>query len=165
MLDRTIDLERGVVRRFPPSARERARRIDDRVSALLERHGATALRLAVAAVFIWFGALKVAGRSPVEDLVANTVFWLPAGFVVPAIGVWEVLVGIGLLVPVALRVTLLLFWLQMAGTFLVLVTDPGLSFQDGNPLLLTVTGEFVIKNLVLITAGLVIGAQLRRSRL
>lgn len=165
MLHTTLDLERGVIRRFPPAVRQAIRRVDDRVSAALDRHGVTALRLAVATVFIWFGALKVVGRSPVEDLVAGTVFWLPAGFVVPAIGVWEVVVGLGLLVPVALRLTLLLFWLQMAGTFLVLVTDPGLSFQENNPLLLTVTGEFVIKNLVLITAGLVIGARLRGSRL
>ena len=38
---------------------------------------------------------------------------------------------------------------------------PGRCFQDGNPLLLTATGEFVLKNLVLITAGLVIGSTVR----
>ena len=76
---------------------------------------------------------------------------------------WEIIIGLGLLFPIALRLTLLMFWAQMAGTFLVLVVHPGLSFQDGNPLLLlTVEGEFVIKNLVLMAAGLVIGSQVRR---
>jgi len=54
--------------------------------------------------------------------------------------------------------------LQMAGTFLVLVLRPELAFQSGNPLLLTVTGEFVIKNLVLIAAGLVIGSTVHRAQ-
>jgi hypothetical protein len=55
-----------------------------------------------------------------------------------------------------------MFWAQMAGTFLVLIVHPSLSFQEGNPLLLTVEGEFVIKNLVLMAAGLVVGSQARR---
>ena len=48
----------------------------------------------------------------------------------------------------------------MAGTFLVLVMHPEVAFQDGNPFLLTVEGEFVIKNLVLLSAALVIGSRL-----
>jgi hypothetical protein len=51
---------------------------------------------------------------------------------------------------------------QLLGTFLVLLVQPEVAFQDGNPLLLTVEGEFVIKNLVLITAGMVVGTTVRR---
>ncbi len=123
----------------------------------MSRNGVRLLRWALAVVFIWFGALKVVGRSPVADLVAQTVYWFPPEFFVPCLGVWEVLVGLGLLWAVALRLTLLLLWLPMAGTFLVLVLRPEVSFQDGNLLLLTTEGEFVVKNLVLITAGIVIG--------
>ena len=139
-------------------------RIDTAVVAFLREHALTALRLALAVVFIWFGALKVAGRSPVYDLVADTVFFLPGSFVVPAFGVLEIAIGAGLLLGVGLRVVLLLFLLQMAGTFLVFVTQPGESFQEGNPLLLTTTGEFVLKNIVLIAAGLAVGATVSRSR-
>jgi uncharacterized membrane protein YkgB len=39
------------------------------------------------------------------------------------------------------------------------VLQPELSFQAGNPLLLTTEGEFVIKNLLLIAGGLVVGSQ------
>jgi len=80
---------------------------------------------------------------------------------VPFLGVWEVAVGLGLLVGVALRLVLLLFWLQLAGTFLVLVVRPDIAFQAGNPFLLTTEGEFVVKNLVLIAGGLVVGSTVR----
>jgi uncharacterized membrane protein YkgB len=152
-----LDLERRFERHLPPAVQRSFDRLDRRVSSLMERHGVTLLRVSVATIFVWFGVLKVIGRSPVEDLVASTVYWLPAENFVRFLGIWEVLVGVGLLIPVALRLTLLLFWIQMAGTFLVLIVNPGESFVDGNPFLLSTIGEFVIKNLVLIAAGIVIG--------
>ena len=129
----------------------------------MSAHGVRLLRLSLAVTFIWFGMLKVVGVSPVRDLVAHTVYWVSPEFFVPFLGVWEVVVGLGLLFAVAIRLTLLLFWLQMIGTFLVLVLRPDIAFQQGaNPLLLTTEGEFVIKNLVLISAGLVVGGTVRR---
>ena len=139
-------------------------RLDHFMVAFMTAHGTRSLRVALAVTFIWFGALKVLGRSPVADLVAQTVYWLPPAFFVRFLGWWELVIGVGLLSGVALRLILLLFWLQMAGTFLVLVLRPELAFQSGNPLLLTVTGEFVIKNLVLIAAGLVIGSTVHRAQ-
>ncbi|MDO8615039.1 MAG: DoxX family protein [Dehalococcoidia bacterium] len=153
-----LDSEQRLSRVVPAAARRTWQRLDDLLVGFMKRHGIALLRTAVALVFLWFGFLKVADRSPVADLVAGTIYWLPASFFVRFLGAWEIVVGLGLLLPFALRLTLLLFWAQMAGTFLVLVVHPGLSFQSGNPLLLTMTGEFVIKNLVLITAGLVIGS-------
>ena len=130
----------------------------------MSAHGVRLLRLSLAVTFIWFGMLKVVGASPVRDLVAHTVYWVSPEFFVPFLGLWEVVVGLGLLFAVAIRLTLLLFWLQLAGTFLVLVLRPDIAFQQGaNPLLLTTEGEFVIKNLVLISAGLVVGGTVRRD--
>ena len=137
-------------------------RLDARVVAWMDRSGIGVLRIAMAIVFIWFGALKVLGRSPVVDLVAQTVYWFDPAVFVPLLGVWEICVGLGLLFRLMLRVTLLLFWLLLAGTFSVLLVNPQVAFQGGNPLLLTMEGEFVIKNLVLIAAGLVIGSTVRR---
>ncbi len=139
-------------------------RLDHVMIAFMTAHGTRLLRVALAVTFIWFGALKVLGHSPVADLVAQTVYWLPPAFFVRFLGWWELVIGVGLLSGAALRLVLLLFWLQMAGTFLVLVLRPELAFQSGNPMLLTVTGEFVIKNLVLIAAGLVIGSTVPRTR-
>jgi uncharacterized membrane protein YkgB len=132
--------------------------------SFMSTYGIRVLRIALAIIFIWFGALKIANVSPVADLVAQTVYWVSPKLLVPFLGFWEVVVGLGLLFAIALRLVLLLFWFQMTGTFLVLVLHPELSFQSGSPLLLTVTGEFVIKNLVLIAAGLVIGSTVQRGR-
>lgn len=135
---------------------DRLHTLDSRVSAFFRRWGVPALRVSLAVVFIWFGALKVFGVTPVTELVANTVYWFDPDWVVPALGVVEIMVGLGLLFQVAMRAVLGLFFLQMIGTFLVFVLQPEVAFQDGNPLLLTVEGEFVLKNLVLIAAGMVI---------
>jgi putative oxidoreductase len=168
MTIRHLDLDPETLGRMPILQQASGRRFlrayeraDAKVVNLLNRYAATAVRYALAVVFIWFGALKVIGRSPVADLVADTIAWFPSGFVVPAIGVVEVAIGLGLLLGIGLRVVLLLFLAQMLGTFLVLITQPVESFQDGNPLLLTTIGEFVVKNLSLIAAGLVVGSRLR----
>ena len=139
-------------------------RFDDAVVRFLRHWSLSALRASVAVVFIWFGALKVFGVTPVTDLVASTVYWVDPDWFVPVLGAFEVLVGIGLFAGRLVRVTLAVFALQMAGTFLVLVVQPEVAFQDGNPLLLTVEGEFVVKNLVLLSAGMVVGATVRRDR-
>ncbi len=135
-------------------------RIDRRVTAWLARWSIPLLRISLGLVFVWFGALKVFDVTPVTDLVANTVYWVDPDWFVPLLGVAEVLIGLALIFGVALRSALALFALQMAGTFLVLVVQPEVAFRDGNPLLLTVEGEFVVKNLVLLSAGLVVGSTL-----
>ena len=132
--------------------------IDIAIIRFLRSWSIPALRVSVGVVFVWFGALKVFDVTPVADLVARTVYWFEPSWVVPVLGAFEILVGIGLVFKIALRATLLLFACQMAGTFLVLLLLPEVSFQDGNPLLLTVEGEFVVKNLVLLSAGMVVGA-------
>jgi len=137
-------------------------RVDRRMVWFMTAFGTRILRVCLGVVFVWFGLLKVIGKSPVAALVAQTVYWVPPEAFVPFLGIWEMAVGIGLLWARAMRLTLLLFWLQMAGTFLVLVLRPDIAFQEGHPLLLTTEGEFVIKNLVLIAAGLVVGGTVRK---
>ena len=172
MTIRHIDLDPKTLSKLPILRSGAGRRVllaynrfDAALVSLLDRYGMTALRIALALVFIWFGALKVIDRSPVADLVAETVYWLPADAFVRFLGVWELVIGLGLLFGIGMRVVLALFFAQMAGTFLVFVMKPGEAFEDGNPFLLTVLGEFVIKNLVLIAAGLVLGSTVRKRGL
>lgn len=74
-------------------------------------------------------------------------------------------IGIGLMFAhrMILRITLLLLWLQIAGTFQTFVLLPHAVFQNGNPLLSTIEGQYAIKTLVLLTAGLVIGCTVPRK--
>src|SRR4029453_2053470 len=139
------------------------RAADRRLIETLRRTSVMALRIALGVVFVWFGALKVAGVSPVARLVADTLFWLPGDVAVRHRGGREIVVGLGVFRGWAIRLTLLVFTVQMVGTFLVFVLMPWRTFEGVNPLRLTVEGEFVIKNLVLLTAGLVIAASIPKA--
>ena len=141
-------------------------RLDQSLVRFMSAYGIHLLRLAIAIVYLWFGALKMINASPAGELVVRTVFWLPPSVALRFIGSWEVLIGIGLLFvhPLVLRVTLFLLWLQIAGTFQIFFLLPDETFQGGNPLLPTLEGQYAIKNIVLMTAGLVIGSTVRRAR-
>src|SRR3990172_5897023 len=142
-------------------------RLDQSLVRFMSAYGIHLLRLAIAIVYLWFGALKMINASPAGELVVRTVFWLPPSVALRFIGSWEVLIGFGLLFshPLVLRITLFLLWLQIAGTFQIFFLLPGETFQGGSPLRPTLEGQYAIKNIVLITAGLVIGSTVRRARI
>jgi len=121
------------------------------------------LRWALGITFIWFGALKVADVSPVSDMVASTVYFLDPDWFVPALGVVEIVMGVGLVLRVWLRPVLAVIFFQLVGTFLAFLLMPDVTFQDDNPLLLTTEGEFIVKNLVLLGAAMVIGSQVEED--
>jgi len=135
------------------------------ISGGCERYGPLALRLSLALVFVWFGMLKVTGDTPVEGLIGATLPFLSSDITVPVLGVVEIAIGLAVAVGKAARVVLLVLAGHLVGTFLSFATAPGLMVSDGNPLLLTADGEFVLKNLVLISAALVlVGREARGSR-
>ncbi len=138
--------------------------LDSRIASSMDRVGIRLLRVAVGLVFIWFGALKlVPGLSPAEDLVKATVYFVDADLFYPVLAVWEILIGVLLLIRPAVRGALLLLALQMPGTFLPFVVLPEVCFSTW-PLAspadlfgLTMEGQYIVKNLVRIAAGLVVG--------
>ena len=149
---------------------DRFDRVDRRVTATLARYAVPVLRVSLGIVFLWFGALKlVSGLSPAEDLAARTIEQLSLGLVgpaisVPVLGVWESLIGLGLLSGRFLRATLLLLALQMVGTFAPLLLFPAETFTRF-PIAPTLEGQYIIKNIVLIGAAMVVGATVRGGRL
>ncbi len=155
-----------------PASGWRARfdRLDRRVTAGLARSGVPVVRLSLAVVFLWFGALKfIPGMSPAEDLAARTIEQLSGGAVGPALSVpvlaaWECLIGLGLLTGRFLRGTLLLLGLQMIGALTPLLLFPAETFTRF-PYQPTLEGQYIIKNVVLIAAAMVVGATVRGGRL
>jgi len=139
----------------PAPARLPGAALVDRADRLNRQIAPTLLRLALAVVFVWFGALKVIGSSPVHDLIAQTLPFVDADLAVPVLGAVEVVIGLVLALGVLPRITLLVLCGHLAGTFLTFVTATELMWTS-NPLELTADGEFVVKNLVLITAALVL---------
>ena len=130
--------------------------LDEIVLAMLQRWSIAVLRVALGLVFIWFGALKALGVSPVTTLIQETYSFLPIHPFLLILGVWEMVVGIGIILKRALRCVLILLGIHLAGTFVALWFNPPHFFVQGFPLFLTGDGEFVVKNLVLVASGLVI---------
>ncbi len=134
--------------------------IDRRIAGWMDRYGRLFLRLSLAVIFIWFGALKPLGISPAEELVKRTVYWFPPEIFVPILGWWEVAIGVGLLYRPLIRFALLLLFLQMPGTVLPLILLPEVCFT-WFPFGLTLEGQYIIKNIILISAAIVVGGTVR----
>ena len=118
-----------------------------------------ALRISLGIVFFWFGALKIFGESPANEVITKTIYWFNPDIFIPVLGVWESVIGICLLVPSFIRVGLFLLALQMTGTFLPLILLPEVCFQSV-PFNLTLEGQYIVKNLVLIGAAMAVGGRL-----
>jgi uncharacterized membrane protein YkgB len=139
--------------------------LDQRLSAAMAQAGLPALRVSLAVIFIWFGLLKPLGLSSASGLVMATVDWMPLldpPAWVAVIGYWEVAIGVCFLFRRTLRAAILLLALQMVGTFMPLVLLPEVSFQPGlYPWAPTLEGQYIIKNLLIISAALVVGGTVR----
>ncbi len=145
-------------------------RIDVSITRWLSCYSITILRVGLGVVFFWFGALKFfPDLSPAQDLAARTVGALtfglvPAGSSLVLLAALECAIGLGLITGRFMRLTLLLLALQMIGAATPLVFFPGEAFNN-IPYAPTLEGQYIIKNIVLIGAALVIGSTVRGGRI
>lgn len=146
------------------------RGVDLIITRWMARYGLTLLRISVGVCFFWFGVLKFfPAMSPAQDLATRTISALTFGLVAPSVSLpvlaaWECLIGVGLIVGRALRPTLLLLFAQMAGTITPIFLFPAEVFTR-IPYAPTLEGQYIIKNIVLISAAIVVGATVRGGRL
>ena len=138
-------------------------KLDIFISKYMSTYGNLLLRYSLAMIFIWFGLLKPLGISPAQELVENTVYWFDdkATFV-NFLGWWEVVIGFTMCVRPLIRISIFLLFLQMPGTFLPLVLLPEVCFTDF-PYGLTLEGQYIVKNLIIISSALVIGGTVRKN--
>ena len=118
------------------------------------------IRIPLFIIFFWFGFLKIIGLSPAQSLVKDTVYWMPllsAETWTIVIGWWEVLIAICFLFKKTTFYAMILLFLQMTGTFLPLVILSEVTFQNSNPFLPTLEGQYIIKNIIIIASALIIG--------
>ncbi|NQZ75842.1 MAG: hypothetical protein HRT61_06970 [Ekhidna sp.] len=126
----------------------------------MDAWGIPFIKLSFAIIFIWFGVLKPLGLSAAIPIVKATVSWLPVfepKIWVNIIGWWEVLIGVLFLFKGTIRIAIFLLFLQMSGTFMPMIFLPEVVYQDGNLLLPTMEGQYIIKNIMIISAALVVG--------
>ena len=144
--------------------------IDTRITAWMARHGIVLLRVSLGIVFFWFGFLKFfPGLSPAQDIATRTISALTFGLIsanvsLMILAVWECLIGLGLMLGIFMRTTLLLLFLQMLGAITPLFLFPNEVFTV-IPYAPTLEGQYIIKNIVLISSGIVIGATVRGGKL
>lgn len=139
--------------------------LDIKLTEWMANYGLLILRISLGIVFLWFGILKFfKGLSPAEELVRNTVYFIDPDVFIPILAVWESLIGLGLITGKFLRVTILLLFLQMPGTALPLLILPK-KVWTVFPYGLTLEGQYIVKNLVLIGSALVIGATVRGGKI
>lgn len=123
----------------------------------------TVLSLALAIVYIWFGALKPLGVSPAADLVMATTPWWPGDVVVPLLGIFEVLIGIGFLSRGTRIYSLMMVPLHMAATLVPFVLLPEVTFQSV-PFVLSLEGQYIVKNLLIMAAAWVLYCDLKTKK-
>lgn len=143
--------------------------LDRRITGFMARYGIRLLRISLGIVFFWFGVLKFfPGQSPAQELAGRTIEILTFGIVGPEVSVyilavWECLIGLGLILGVFLRATLLLLFFQMPGTITPLFLFPAETFSRF-PWVPNLEGQYILMNLVLISAALVVGSTVRGGR-
>jgi uncharacterized membrane protein YkgB len=114
------------------------------------------LRWSLGVIFLWFGALKfVPNASPVMAMVRDTYPLFATPILFYALAIFEVVIGVMLLTGRWVRWTAVALIPHLVGTFGVLFFAPQLAFAPRFPLL-SMDGEFVIKNLVLLAVVAVI---------
>lgn len=145
-------------------------KIDKKIIRWMITNGLNLLRLSIGIIFFWFGFLKYfEGLSPAEGIAVRTIEFITFGLfsekiILYGLATWEVLIGIGLIFKLFLRETLLLLYLQMIGTFMPVFLFPDEVFAVF-PYSLTIEGQYIIKNLVIMSAGIVLGATVRGWKL
>lgn len=144
--------------------------IDSAVIPWMGRNGLFLLRISIGIIFFWFGILKFfEGLSPAEDLAIRTISaitfnMVPEKVIIYGLAAWEVLIGIGFLFNIFMRETLILLFLQMLGTFFPLFLFPDEVFHVF-PISLTLEGQYIVKNLIIISGAIVLGSKLKKGKI
>jgi uncharacterized membrane protein YkgB len=149
---------------------QKFQQIDRAVTNWMANKGIMLLRISIGIIFLWFGVLKFfPGLSPAESLAIDTIKHLTFGLVpeymiIYSLASWETLIGIGLVFNLLMRETLLLLYLQMLGTLSPIFLFPNEVFTQF-PYALTLEGQYIFKNMVVISAGIVLGATVRGGKI
>jgi uncharacterized membrane protein YphA (DoxX/SURF4 family) len=145
-------------------------RFDKPITTWMAKNAIKYLRISLGIIFFWFGFLKFfPGVSSAEGIATKTITVITFGLIQPSVSIiilasWETLIGLGLLFNKFMRETLFLLFLQMLGTITPLFFFPSETFKMF-PFVPTLEGQYIIKNLILISAGLVIGATVRGGKI
>ena len=141
-------------------------RVYAKVLPFIARYGLTFLRFSIGILFLWLGVLKLfPGVSPAEPIMrAGMPQFLPMGYFIPFAGVWEVIIGLGFITGLFPRLILGMTIVTLCTTLSIFVLAPTLIWHQF-PFILTFEGQYVIKDIVIISSALALLATVRGGQL
>ena len=127
-------------------------------------------RIALFIVYFWFGLLKVIAQSPASEMVHHLfdktmvpmIPFVSFGIFIILFGLFEMLIGILFIIPSLEKSALILFFLHMITTMLPLFFMADMWTRMFVP---TLEGQYIIKNLALISCALTIWSAVNVSKL
>ena len=129
----------------------------------MDRNTNHLIRLSLAIVYGWFGALKFIDMSPAAPLLKELEPWLPIPYFPMILATWEVTIALCILIPKWNRTGLILIALHMPGTILPFLLTPSVVFTSA-PYGLTLEGQYIVKNLLLVASAMVLAGSIARQR-
>jgi uncharacterized membrane protein YphA (DoxX/SURF4 family) len=152
-----------------PTTIYKFKKLEQRIVEWMASNGLFFLRISLGIIYLWFGVVKFfPGLSPAELLATQTISHLSFGYIpstvsLPILAMWECALGIGLILSRGMRVVLIFLFLQMLGTFLPLIFFPNETWKT--LFVPTLEGQYIIKNIIIVSSGIVLGATLNGGRL
>ena len=138
--------------------------IDTKLIYFLRTHGNWIARLSLFLIFFWFGFLKVIMISPagplVNELLQNTFLsFLPAVAFQVWFGVFEMVIGLLLLLPKLERLTFAVMGFHFITTVMPLFILTDITWSAF--LVPTLTGQYIIKNAALLALGMLLRSRIK----
>jgi len=134
---------------------EEVRRCYEGVVQSAERLAGPFLRMSLGLVLLWIGCIHLITPQPVVRLLSLSLPFLAESAFVYVLGALEVIAGILLIAGLWVRYAALLSLVLFAGTLTIFVIAPRVT---GLPLL-TLMGQFLLKDLVLASAAIAVMAR------
>jgi uncharacterized membrane protein YkgB len=142
-------------------------KIDQFIIRTLQKIWRPLAKISIFIIFFYFGFLKVLGLSPANPLVSallqQTIDFVPFEKFVILWGFFEMLIGLTFITPRLERIAIFLLLLHMIIVALPLILLPQITWQKF--LVPTLEGQYIIKNLAIISLALVIGAHLEKRKM
>jgi reactive chlorine resistance protein C len=130
----------------------------DSLFALTRRISPILLRISLGLILVWIGALKFVDPSPVVGLLQASFSFLASNAIVYPLGVVEVVLGIMLFAGIGVRYVGLILVGLFAGTLAIFLIAPKVTYGDAGFPFLSLPGEFLLKDLVLMAASIAMAA-------
>jgi uncharacterized membrane protein YkgB len=131
----------------------------DALSQLMNRIAYPFLRITMGLVLIWIGGLKFADPSPVVGLIGASPFaFLASNGFVYLLGAGEVAVGLLLWANIQVKYVGILNMGLFVGTIAILILTPMVAYGDAGFPFLSLPGEFLLKDTVLMAASAALSA-------